>query len=76
MTTLMEKFGGLAGIETMSAAIGEEPGTLEDVVEPFLIQRGFIMKTARGRAVTDLAWRYFHKETPPRQGDLFTASPS
>lgn len=71
MNTLIDKFAGVAGIETMAAAIGEERGTLEDVVEPFLIQRGFIMKTARGRAATDNALRYFHKEPSMRQRELF-----
>ena len=71
LNVLIDKFGGVAGIETMSAALGEEPGTLEDVVEPFLIQRGFLMKTARGRAVTEHALRHFHREITPTAGKLF-----
>lgn len=71
LTMLLEKFGGTAGLETMSAALGEESGTLEDVVEPFLIQRGFIMKTSRGRAITDLGIRHLNLDLPPTDGDLF-----
>jgi Holliday junction DNA helicase RuvB len=53
LLTIMEKFdGGPVGIESLSAAIGEERGTLEDVIEPFLIQQGFIARTARGRIAT------------------------
>ena len=74
LKTLIDKFDGLAGLETMSAALGEESGTLEDVVEPFLIQRGFISKTARGRAVTEHALRHFHREMPIRDGDLYKPS--
>src|ERR1035437_5279826 len=56
LRTIMEKFdGGPVGIESLSAAIGEERGTLEDVIEPFLIQQGFIARTARGRIATRMA---------------------
>lgn len=51
--------GGPAGIETLAAAIGEDVGTIEDVIEPFLIQEGFLMRTPRGRQVTDLACQAF-----------------
>ena len=51
--TLLEKFdGGPVGIETLAAAIGEDRGTLEDIVEPFLIQEGFLERTPRGRLAT------------------------
>ena len=60
LLTIMEKFdGGPVGIESLAAAIGEERGTLEDVIEPFLIQQGFIARTARGRMATRLAWQHF-----------------
>ena len=71
LTVLVEKFGGTAGLETMAAALGEETSTLEDVVEPFLIQRGFIMKTPRGRTVTELGIRHLKLDLPPTDGDLF-----
>ena len=57
---LIEKFdGGPVGVENLSAAIGEERGTIEDVIEPYLIQQGFMMRTPRGRVVTSLAYAHF-----------------
>jgi len=65
LTTIMDKFGGgPVGIENIAAAIGEDRGTLEDVVEPFLIQQGFLMRTARGRMVTAHTWRHFGRAVP------------
>jgi Holliday junction DNA helicase RuvB len=67
LTTIIEKFdGGPVGIESMAAAIGEERGTLEDVIEPFLIQQGFLMRTARGRMVTRNAYLHFGLKVPER----------
>jgi Holliday junction DNA helicase RuvB len=67
LKTIMEKFdGGPVGIESLSAAIGEERGTLEDVIEPFLIQQGFIARTARGRIATRAAWQHFGWKVPER----------
>jgi Holliday junction DNA helicase RuvB len=67
LLTIMEKFdGGPVGIESLSAAIGEERGTLEDVIEPFLIQQGFIARTARGRVATRTAWQHFGLRMPER----------
>jgi Holliday junction DNA helicase RuvB len=67
LLTIMEKFdGGPVGIDSLSAAIGEERGTLEDVIEPFLIQQGFITRTARGRIATRLAWQHFGLKMPER----------
>jgi len=64
---VIEKFeGGPVGIESLAAAIGEERGTLEDVIEPFLIQQGFIARTARGRIATRLAWQHFGLRMPER----------
>ena len=54
------------GIESLAAAIGEERGTLEDVVEPFLIQRGLLMRTARGRVATRQAWLHLGLAMPER----------
>lgn len=57
---LIEKFdGGPVGVESLSAAIGEERGTIEDVIEPYLIQQGFMMRTPRGRVVTSRAYSHF-----------------
>ena len=65
LQTIIEKFdGGPVGIESIAAAIGEERGNIEDVVEPFLIQQGFMMRTARGRVVTKNAYLHFGL-TPP-----------
>ena len=59
LTTIIDKFkGGPVGITTIATAIGEDPGTLEEVYEPFLIKEGFIARTPRGREVTDLAYRH------------------
>lgn len=60
LRTVIEKFdGGPVGIENLAAAIGEERGTLEDVIEPFLIQEGFLQRTARGRVATRTAFEHF-----------------
>ena len=64
MLTIIEKFGGgPVGVDSLSAALGEERGTIEDVIEPFLIQQGFVMRTARGRVATRNA--YLHFGLPP-----------
>ena len=66
LMTIIEKFdGGPVGIESLAAAIGEERGTIEDVLEPFLIQQGFMMRTARGRVATSNA--YLHFGLTPKQ---------
>jgi Holliday junction DNA helicase RuvB len=59
--------GGPVGVDSLSAALGEERGTIEDVLEPYLIQQGFIMRTARGRIATRRAWQVFGLE-PPVEG--------
>jgi Holliday junction DNA helicase RuvB len=67
LSTIIEKFdGGPVGIESLSAAVGEERGTLEDVIEPFLIQQGFLMRTARGRMATRSAYLHFGLRVPER----------
>ena len=66
LMTIIEKFdGGPVGIESLAAAIGEERGTIEDVVEPYLIQQGFMMRTSRGRVATKNAYLHFGL-TPPQ----------
>jgi Holliday junction DNA helicase RuvB len=67
LLTIMQKFdGGPVGIESLAAAIGEERGTLEDVIEPYLIQQGFIARTARGRVATRQCWLHFDLKVPER----------
>ena len=62
LSTIIDKFkGGPVGITTIATAVGEEPGTLEEVYEPFLIQEGFIMRTPRGREATEKAYKHLGK---------------
>ena len=69
MQTIIEKFdGGPVGIESLAAAVGEERGTIEDVIEPFLIQQGFMMRTARGRVATKNS--YLHLGLRPPVGEF------
>ena len=69
LTTIMENFdGGPVGAESLAAALSEERGTIEDVLEPYLIQQGFLVRTARGRMVTSRAYRHFGLK-PPRRAD-------
>jgi holliday junction DNA helicase RuvB len=57
---VLQKFaGGPVGVENLAAAIGEERDTIEDVLEPYLIQQGYLMRTPRGRVATELAYRHF-----------------
>jgi Holliday junction DNA helicase RuvB len=72
LLTLIEKFGGgPVGIDSLSSAIGEERSTLEDVYEPFLVQEGYIQRTARGRLATKAAYDHFGMAWPgARQGEL------
>jgi holliday junction DNA helicase RuvB len=74
LLTLMEKFeGGPVGLESLGAALNEDAGTLEEVIEPYLIQQGFIQRTPRGRVATNHAWRHFGLKAPgaASSGDLF-----
>lgn len=65
LMTMIEKFsGGPVGLDTLSAAIGEDSGTLEDVYEPYLIKNGLIMRTPRGRVVSEFAYRHLGLEIP------------
>ena len=59
LLTMIEKFqGGPVGLDTLSASISEDAGTLEDVYEPYLLKSGFIQRTPRGRVATDLAYTH------------------
>ena len=68
---VIEKFdGGPVGVESLSAAIGEERGTIEDVIEPYLIQQGFLMRTPRGRVVTSKGYTHFGFPHANRQDQI------
>ncbi|KAF3977670.1 MAG: Holliday junction branch migration DNA helicase RuvB [Methylococcales symbiont of Iophon sp. n. MRB-2018] len=75
LLTMIENFeGGPVGLDTLSAAISEERGTIEDVLEPYLLQQGFIMRTPRGRVVTAKAYLHFGFKVPPKEpvsADIF-----
>ncbi len=68
LTTIIDKFGGgPVGLDTLAAAIGEEKDTIEEVIEPFLLQQGYISRTPRGRIVTELAYQHFHRQYKQQQ---------
>ena len=72
LTTIIDKFkGGPVGLTTISTAVGEQAGTIEEVYEPFLIMEGYLMRTPRGRQVTELAYLHLGKVKPIDQGNLF-----
>jgi len=72
LTTIIEKFkGGPVGLNTVATAVSESSETIEEVYEPFLIQQGFIMRTPRGREVTEKAYLHLGKVKGPTQGGLF-----
>ncbi len=72
LSTIIEKFkGGPVGLTTISTAVGEEAGTIEEVYEPFLIQEGYLMRTPRGREATELAYKHLGKFKTSDQEKLF-----
>ncbi|MEZ5002090.1 MAG: Holliday junction branch migration DNA helicase RuvB [Chitinophagales bacterium] len=72
LSTIIDKFaGGPVGITTIATAVGEESGTIEEVYEPYLIQEGFIKRTARGRQATEKAYRHIGLAPPAQEGTLF-----
>jgi Holliday junction DNA helicase RuvB len=72
LTTIIDKFkGGPVGVTTIATAVSESPETIEEVYEPFLIQQGFIMRTPRGREVTELAYKHLGRVKGDVQGGLF-----
>ena len=72
LTTIIHKFkGGPVGISTLATAVSENGETIEEVYEPFLIQQGFIVRTPRGREVTDLAYKHLGITKSANQGELF-----
>ena len=67
LLTLLEKFdGGPVGVDSLAAALSEERGTIEDVLEPYLIQQGYLMRTSRGRMATRMAYEHFGLKSPAR----------
>ncbi|HEX4153722.1 MAG TPA: Holliday junction branch migration DNA helicase RuvB [Steroidobacteraceae bacterium] len=71
LLTVIEKFdGGPVGVDSLAAAMSEERGTIEDVIEPFLIQQGYLMRTARGRVATRAAYLHFGLKAPTIERDL------
>ena len=74
LLTVMEKFGGgPVGVDNLAAAISEERGTIEDVLEPYLIQQGYIKRTPRGRMATIIAYQHFGLALPKKglSGELW-----
>ena len=72
LLTIIDKFkGGPVGVSTIATALGEDPGTLEEVYEPYLIQAGFVQRTPRGREATDLAYEHLGRSRFSQQGSLF-----
>jgi Holliday junction DNA helicase RuvB len=72
LSTIIEKFsGGPVGITTIATSVGEEPGTIEEVYEPFLIQEGYLKRTPRGREATAKAYTHIGKIPPAQAGTLF-----
>ena len=70
LLTIIENFdGGPVGVESLAAALSEERGTIEDVLEPYLIQQGFLLRTARGRMASAKAYRHLGL-APPRRADV------
>src|SRR5207245_4432215 len=77
LEAILHKFdGGPVGVDNLAAAIGEERDTIEDVLEPYLIQQGFLQRTSRGRIATALSYRHFGlaPPTPGAAADLFPSA--
>ena len=73
LSTIIDKFnGGPVGITTIATAVGEDPGTIEEVYEPFLVMQGFIQRTPRGREATPKAFQHLGVPYKPIQRDLFS----
>ncbi|MFP5081442.1 Holliday junction branch migration DNA helicase RuvB [Pedobacter sp. JCM 36344] len=72
LITIIDKFkGGPVGLKTIATAVGDDEGTIEEVYEPFLIQEGFLMRTARGREATEAAYKHLKRNYPGQVGKLF-----
>jgi len=69
LLTIIDKFaGGPVGLDTLAAAVGEERDTIEDVIEPYLLQQGYLNRTPRGRTATPLAYQHFQRQPLPNKG--------
>src|SRR5690606_33163070 len=72
LEAIVHKFdGGPVGVDSLAAAIGEERDTIEDVIEPYLIQHGYLQRTPRGRMATQTTWRHLGLAPPTGSGELF-----
>ncbi|MDY0212910.1 MAG: Holliday junction branch migration DNA helicase RuvB [Desulfuromonadaceae bacterium] len=72
LKTIIDKFGGgPVGLDTLAAAIGEEKDTIEEIIEPFLLQQGYLSRTPRGRIATELAYSHFKRHKKPSSNNLF-----
>jgi Holliday junction DNA helicase RuvB len=72
LLTIIDKFkGGPVGLKTIATAVGEDEGTIEEVYEPFLIQEGYMMRTSRGREVTEAAYKHLKRQYQAQSGKLF-----
>ncbi|MBQ0069804.1 MAG: Holliday junction branch migration DNA helicase RuvB [Bacteroidales bacterium] len=72
LLTIIDKFhGGPVGLGTIATALSEDPGTIEEVYEPYLIKEGFLMRTPRGRVVTQMAYKHLGRDIPGMEGSLF-----
>jgi Holliday junction DNA helicase RuvB len=72
LEAVIQRFdGGPVGLDNVAAAIGEEAGTIEDVIEPYLIQQGYLQRTPRGRIATQAAYRHLGLSAPPSASELF-----
>lgn len=72
LLTIIDKFrGGPVGLGTIATALSEDPGTIEEVYEPYLIKEGFLMRTPRGRIVTQKAYAHLRRDIPSKEGSLF-----
>lgn len=72
LSTIIDKFkGGPVGLKTIATAVGEDEGTIEEVYEPFLIQEGYMMRTSRGREVTEAAYKHLKRSYQAQSGKLF-----
>jgi len=72
LLTIIDKFkGGPVGLNTIATAVSEDPGTIEEVYEPFLIQEGYLMRTPRGRETTEAAYKHLGKIKAGPQSELF-----
>ena len=73
LIAIIDKYkGGPVGLNTIATVVGEEAGTIEEVYEPFLVQQGYLVRTSRGRMVTDMAYKHLNKpRTDSAQQEIF-----